>query len=226
MGPLQRDPLSTHSPPGPGGDAAALPRKRHLTVVPLDPDRDRVAPPASVDWAAALLLVAQAQDRDAFGRLFLHFAPRVKGWLVRTGSPEDQAEELAQETMVTVWRKAALFDPAQAAVSTWIFTIARNLRVDASRRHRLDSASPAEFDFDELHDGQEGVGEQLDASRLARQVRDALHRLPPAQAQVLRLSFYDDAPHSRIAAELGIPLGTVKSRVRLAVAQLRRLLAS
>jgi RNA polymerase sigma-70 factor (ECF subfamily) len=196
-----------------------------LTVVPLDPDRAAAPSPASPpDWAGAVAQVAQAQDRDAFAGLFSHFAPRVKGWLVRTGSPEDQAEELAQETMVAVWRKAALFDPAQAAVSTWIFTIARNLRVDATRRQRPESGGPADFAFDELDDGQAGVAEQVDASRLARRVRDALHRLPPAQAQVLRLSFYDDEPHSRIATELGIPLGTVKSRVRLAVAQLRRLL--
>ena len=193
-----------------------------MTVVPLTPDRT-AAPPAG-DWAAALQQVAQAQDRAAFARLFTHFAPRVKSYLVRSGSPEDQAEELAQETMVTVWRKAALFDPAQAAVSTWVFTIARNLRIDAARRRRPDGAGATEFEFDELDGGQASVAEQVDASRLAGRVRDALHRLPPAQAQVLRLSFYDDAPHSRIATELGIPLGTVKSRVRLAVAQLRRLL--
>jgi RNA polymerase sigma-70 factor (ECF subfamily) len=193
-----------------------------LTILPFDPDRAAV-PPAE-DWAAAIDRVANAQDREAFGRLFTHFAPRVKSYLMRTGSNEELAEELAQEALVAVWRKAALFDPEQAAVSTWIFTIARNLRIDAARRHRLDGAGDESFEFDELDNGEQGVDEQLDANRLARRVREAMHQLPPEQAQVLRLSFFDDEPHSRIATELGIPLGTVKSRARLAVAHLRRLL--
>lgn len=210
--------------PAPGLGAAAPSRARsapHLTLVPFD--RDRAAPPAE-DWAAALRQVAEQRDREAFGRLFAHFAPRVKSWLIRTGSADELAEELAQEALVAVWRKAALFDPAQAAVSTWVFTIARNLRIDAARRQRLDGTSDESFDFDALPSDAAGLPEQLDAERLAARVRVALTQLPAEQAQVLRLSYYDDEPHSRIAAELGIPLGTVKSRLRLAVAQLRRLL--
>ncbi|MFK4705081.1 RNA polymerase sigma factor (sigma-70 family) [Roseateles asaccharophilus] len=203
-------------------DAAILPVGAHLSVVPLNPDR--AAAPPDPDWASDLLRVAESQDRAAFGRLFLHFAPRLKSWLMRTGSTDEQAEELAQEALVTVWRKAALFNPAQAAVSTWIFTIARNLRVDAARRRQLDGAGDECFEFDLLAAEQPGSGEQLDATRLAARVREALHQLPPEQAQVLRLSYYDDEPHARIAAELGIPLGTVKSRMRLAVQHLRRLL--
>lgn len=222
MGIPQRDPPASDLAMRPGADPLPAPmRSRRLSVVPIDPDRAAGTP---AEWAEALSRVAQAQDRAAFGRLFAHFAPRLKGWLVRTGSTPDQADELTQETMVTVWRKAALFDPAQAAVSTWIFTIARHLRVDAARRHRIDADGLGDVTFDALDDGQDGVAEQVDARRLAQRVREALHRLPPEQAQVLRLSFYNDEPHARIATELGIPLGTVKSRVRLAVAQLRRLL--
>jgi RNA polymerase sigma-70 factor (ECF subfamily) len=193
-----------------------------LTLVPFSVDR--AAAPVDPDWAAELVRVAESQDRAAFGRLFQHFAPRLKSWLMRTGSSDEQAEELAQEAMVSVWRKAALFNPGQAAVSTWIFTIARNLRVDAARRRQLDGPGEESFEFDLLAAEQPGSGELLDAARLARRVRDALQQLPPEQAQVLRLSFYDDEPHARIAAGLGIPLGTVKSRMRLAVQHLRRLL--
>lgn len=223
MGKLRRDDPPTAAATGPGVVVPfARPRIPRLTIVPFDPDR--AARPPAEDWAAAVRLVADGQDRAAFGRLFAHFAPRVKSYLMRSGSSDEVAEELAQEALVTVWRKAALFDPAQAAVSTWIFTIARNLRIDAARRHRLDGAGDECFEFDSLPDDQPGAAEHLDAARQARRLRVAMDQLPPEQAQVLRLSFYDDEPHARIAAELGIPLGTVKSRVRLAVAHLRRLL--
>lgn len=179
---------------------------------------------AGAEWSRLLRRIAEHQDRDAFSRLFQHFAPRVKSYLIRTGSSDSTAEDLAQEALVTVWRKAALFDPAQAAVSTWIFTIARRLRIDAARRHRLEDCGDESFDFDRLEADQRDVGEHADANRLSRGIRDALCRLPAEQAQVLRLSYYDDEPHARIAAELGLPLGTVKSRIRLAVAQLRKML--
>lgn len=168
--------------------------------------------------------IAERQDREAFARLFGHFAPRVKRYLMQGGSPEPQAEEVTQEALATVWRKAACFDPAQAAVSTWIFTVARNLRIDLLRRRKGYDPSDEAFDFDLLESGQPDAAEELDATRLNERLRGALAQLSPEQQQVLRLSYFDEEPHSRIAAELGIPLGTVKSRVRLAIAQLRRLL--
>lgn len=196
-----------------------------MKIVPLDPDRAPLAPtPSEEDWPALMCLVAERRDRDAFGRLFLHFAPRLKSYLIRTGSSDDAAEDLAQEALVMVWRKAALFDPGQAAVSTWIFTIARRLRIDAARRQRLDVAEDEAVDLDRLEADEAGVEERAEVSRMSRRVRDALGQLPAEQAQVLRLSFYEDEPHARIAAELGLPLGTVKSRIRLAVAHLRRLI--
>ena len=239
MGTLRRDePRSAPAPmPGAGpmsvsstaartpvSTSASAPKARHLKIVPLDPDRSAPPSPPGDDWPALMRRVSEQRDRDAFGRLFSHFAPRVKSYLIRPGSTEGAAEDLAQEALVTVWRKAALFDPAQAAVSTWIFTIARRLRIDAARRHQLDGAGDECFEFDRLEADQPGVAEQADAARLSRRVREALDRLPPEQAQVLRLSFYDDEPHARIAEELGLPLGTVKSRIRLAVAHLRRLI--
>lgn len=204
--------------------AVSAPKARHLKIVPIDPDRSAPPSPPGDDWPALMHRVADLRDREAFGRLFSHFAPRVKSYLIRTGSTDGAAEDLAQDALVMVWRKAALFDPAQAAVSTWIFTIARRLRIDAARRHQLDGAGDECFEFDRLEADQPGVAEHADATRQARRVREALNQLPPEQAQVLRLSFYDDEPHARIAAELGLPLGTVKSRIRLAVAHLRRLI--
>lgn len=221
MGHLKPDQSARNPASEPGW---APPRVRHLKIVPLNPDRDLSVQPPSEDWAALVCRIAERADRDAFGLVFSHFAPRVKSYLIRTGSSDDAAEDLAQEALVTVWRKAALFDPARAAVSTWVFTIARNLRVDALRRHRFDVAGDQSFDFDLLEADQTGVAEHTDATRQARRIRDALDRLPPEQARVLRLSFYDDEPHAHIAAELGLPLGTVKSRIRLAVAHLRKLL--
>lgn len=209
-----------HPPQHPGAARRGR-RAPALTVVPIDPER---RPRPDDDWAALLCEVAERQDREAFARLFAHFAPRIKRHLMQGGSPEVQAEELAQETLVAVWRKAALFDPTQAAVSTWIFTIARNLRVDSLRRRQGIESQDEAFDFDALTADQPSAEEQLHASRLNERLRGALAQLPPEQQQVLRLSYFDEEPHARIATELGIPLGTVKSRVRLAVAQLRRLL--
>ncbi|QPF74510.1 sigma-70 family RNA polymerase sigma factor [Roseateles sp. DAIF2] len=192
-----------------------------MTVVPIDPER--CARPAD-DWAGLICAVAERRDREAFARLFAHFAPRIKRHLMLGGSPEAQAEELAQETLAAVWRKAALFDPARAAASTWIFTIARHLRVDLLRRHQGDERLDEAFDFDGLEADEPAAEERLHATRLNERLRGALAQLPPEQQRVLRLSYFDDESHAHIAAELGIPLGTVKSRMRLAVSQLRRLL--
>jgi RNA polymerase sigma factor (sigma-70 family) len=174
-------------------------------------------------WVRA---VAQG-DRETFGLLFAHFAPRIKSYLMRAGTDDALAEDLAQETMVLVWRKAALFDAAHAGASTWVFTIARNLRVDRFRRQGgAGSLQLDDVDLDGLAHGAPEPAAQLHAQRMERHVQAALRQLPAEQATVLQLSYYEDQPHARIAERLGIPLGTVKSRVRLAVAHLRRLLAA
>ncbi|MCK0208519.1 sigma-70 family RNA polymerase sigma factor [Starkeya koreensis] len=166
--------------------------------------------------------VATERDRQAYARLYSFFAPRVNAFLRRSGLPPGAAEEVAQETMLSVWRKASYFDPARAGASTWIFTIARNQRIDHLRRMRTanvaESAVPVE---DELEPSGEAL--MLCAERESS-VRAALKALSEEQATVVRLSFFSDKPHSEIARELGLPLGTVKSRVRLALGRLRALL--
>jgi len=169
--------------------------------------------------------VAQNRDRAAYGRLFQYFAPRIVGFMERNGVSGTDAEEIAQDTMVTVWRKAELYDPAQAAVSTWIFTIARNLRVDMARRATRQRNGAAAMGEPEIELVESAETQTLAVER-ENKVREALTKLSREQATVLRLSFFSEKPHAEIARELGIPLGTVKSRVRLAMAKIRPLLES
>lgn len=168
------------------------------------------------DW---LLAVARDRDRAAFQALFGHFAPRVKAYLMRLGAPASQAEDLAQEAMLSLWRKAHLFDPAKASAGTWVFTIARNLRIDAIRREKRPELDPADpmLTPDAGPDAEEGLA----AAEREVRLRAALGTLPPDQIRVVELSFFADKPHSQIAAELAIPLGTVKSRLRLAMLRLK-----
>ncbi len=184
--------------------------------------------PSSEDlnrWAQA---VALDGDRQAFAALYKHFAPRVKAYLVRLGTADGLAEELTQEAMVSIWRKADQFDTSRASASTWVFTIARNLRVDHFRRlgNRAPQADGIDGnEADDLPDTQPLPEDQLDIRQQEDGVRKAMKQLSPEQALVLRMSFFEETPHARIATELGIPLGTVKSRLRLAVGHLRRLVA-
>lgn len=166
-----------------------------------------------------ILAIARAQDRAAFARLFGHFGPRVKSYLLRLGADQGQAEDLTQEVMLAVWRKAPGYDPRLAAPSTWIFAIARNRRIDALRadkRAQLDPDDPAlRPEADALPD------RALDSGRWETRLAQALRELPPEQAQMLKLAYYEDRSHGDIAQSLRLPLGTVKSRLRLAVGRLR-----
>lgn len=173
------------------------------------------------DGGGLLSAIAARGDGEAFATLFAHFAPRVKGYLLRLGLPDAQAEELAQETMLTVWRRAEQFDPATNGAAAWIFTIARNLRVDAVRRDRL---APRLDMLAEEPPPPATADAMIQSAQHTEYVRAALAALPPEQAEVVRLSFFDDRPHAEIERALGIPLGTVKSRLRLAMTRLRALL--
>jgi RNA polymerase sigma factor (sigma-70 family) len=200
---------------------SARPAPPYLSIVP---EASRAPPAMSADqWTQHLIAVGRDQDRRAFAALFRHFAPRLKTWLIRTGSDERLAEDLMQDTWINVWRRAAQFDPQRAGVATWIFTIARNLRVDHHRRHSQATTVDLD-DADEPADDSPDLETTMLGQEREARVRAALAQLPEAQRNVLQLSFFEEQPHARICAELGIPLGTVKSRVRLAVAHLRRLL--
>jgi RNA polymerase sigma-70 factor (ECF subfamily) len=187
--------------------------REHLIVVTGGKDL------SEPDWSGCIVAVARTQDKTRFALLFDHFAPRLKGFFLRLGVPAAMAEDLAQDTMLTVWRKAAMFDPARASAATWIFTIARNLRIDTKRRERDPQLLEEFYDAAPQPMPSDAV---LSAEREAR-VRVALEQLPPDQADVVRLSYFEDRPHVEIAAALSIPLGTVKSRIRLAMTRLRGL---
>lgn len=183
-------------------------------------DDTTTASPDREALAALVEAIASSADKSAFASLFRHFAPKIKGYLVKIGTDRGQAEELTQEVMLTVWRKAAQFDRRQASASTWIFTIARNRRIDAVRREKRPELDPA----DPLLVPEEPMApdDRLDALDREARVARAIKTLPPEQADLVREAFYLAKSHSQISEETKIPLGTVKSRLRLAFGRLRK----
>lgn len=163
--------------------------------------------------------VAADRDRLAFADLFAHFAPRLKSYLRRQGAADAVAEDLVQDVMLTVWRRAQQFDRSKASLATWIFTIARNRRIDILRRERRPEIDPN----DPVLTPDPSVPADIDVEREqgAERLRAAIATLPAAQADLLRLAFFEEQSHSDIAARTRLPLGTVKSRIRLAVQKLR-----
>ncbi len=174
------------------------------------------------DPSVWLRLVAVDRDKAALSQLFVMFAPKIKSMMLKLGAHGALAEDLVQETLLTVWRKAHLYSPQRGAPSTWIFTIARNLRIDQIRRQ---SNRPYE-DLEKVELASDTplgsvVAEQ---NQVIARVTKALDLLPIEQREVVHLSFIHDLAHAEIAAKIGIPLGTVKSRLRLAYDRLRPLL--
>ncbi|PTM40025.1 RNA polymerase sigma-70 factor (ECF subfamily) [Bosea sp. 124] len=171
------------------------------------------------DHNALIVAIARSADREAFARLFDHFAPRVKGLLMKAGTSAELAEEVAQETLLAVWRKAAMFDPAKASAGTWIATIARNLRIDIARRETRSRLSQVYEILDE--DGPEQPDAAVSGAERDVRIRAAMTELSPDQYRVVELAFLEGLSHQDVARRLAIPLGTVKSRLRLAMSHLR-----
>lgn len=172
---------------------------------------------ARAEWVAHMTRIRDDQDQQAFAELFQHFAPRVKAFLMKSGADATLAEECAQEVMATLWHKAHMFDPARASVATWIFTIARNRKIDVLRKQRRPEP-------EELTWGPEAEPDQEDTLVLQQEselLRQALKGLPAAQRELIERAYFGDLSHSQIAAETGLPLGTIKSRIRLALERLR-----
>jgi RNA polymerase sigma factor (sigma-70 family) len=168
-----------------------------------------------------LVRVGRHKDRAAFVELFSYYAPRVKSYLLKHGAPEPAAEEIVQNTFVAVWEKASGYDPARAAASTWIFTIARNKRIDALRRDRFIEINS---DSQALASAVSATAEDYADSGEIEKLHSAMAALPEEQARLLRMAFFEDKSHQAISDETRLPLGTVKSRLRLAMDKLRRLL--
>jgi RNA polymerase sigma-70 factor, ECF subfamily len=159
-------------------------------------------------------------DRAAFAALFAKFAPKVKSYLIKLGAPNAAAEDLAQDVMVTLWRRAASFDMAKAKASTWIFVIARNAWIDRLRREKVSLAYARVTEQPEASDD-EAADDAVARGEDEARIRAAMDTLSEEQRQVVRLSFFEDRPHSEIAEHLALPLGTVKSRLRLALTKLK-----
>ena len=164
-----------------------------------------------------LISVRDHRDREAFGRLFDHFAPRLKSMMLRSGLRDGTAEDVVQDVMLAVWHKAGQFDPHRADAAAWVYAIARNRRIDMVRRRPL-----AQLDeMPEIESLEPDATQVLALQQEARHLTEALSRLAPEQAEALRTAYFDDIPHSRISEMTGLPLGTIKSRIRLGLERLR-----
>ena len=170
-------------------------------------------------WDVMLVRVGRDRDKAAFAALFEYFAPRIKSFLLRLGTDMSLCEEIAQEAMIMVWRRAETYNPSQSGASTWIFTIARNKRIDRLRRENRpmpDLADPA-FAPEPVETGEKTIFRQQEEEK----IRHALKNLPDEQAKMIFSAYYEEKSHREIADESGVPLGTVKSRIRLALNRLR-----
>jgi RNA polymerase sigma-70 factor (ECF subfamily) len=169
--------------------------------------------------ADLLQRVAANGDVEAFKALFETYAPRVKSYMLRQGADAATAEELAQETLLAVWRKAGLYSDEKGSATTWIFTIARNLRIDRLRKEV--AWQPLPEDNDEQPSPDPLPDAELSERERGERVRAMLSELPEDQSAVVQLAFVEGLSHSEIAKKLDLPLGTVKSRMRLAYQKIR-----
>ena len=164
-----------------------------------------------------MIAVRDRRDRQAFASLFDHFAPRLKGFIMRSNTPAHQAEEIVQDVMLTVWRKAALFDPHRAPVSAWIYKIARNRQIDIIRKENRPVPEELKLDPQSEPDASQILGVQQEAEQL----KTALAALSDQQKDVIVRAYMGDLTHQEISDQTGLPLGTIKSRIRLGLARLR-----
>lgn len=172
---------------------------------------------------ACLTSIANDKDKDAFRIIFDYFAPRIKSFLMRGGFNEQKSEELTQEVMITVWHKASQFSPEKASASTWIFTIARNKKIDHIRKQKRHEIDPNDPCFVEVNVAQAKMpDETIIEQSEAKTIKDAIETLPKEQAELINVFYFDGKTHNEIADEYGLPLGTVKSRIRLAFDKLKR----
>ncbi|MDK3018591.1 sigma-70 family RNA polymerase sigma factor [Pseudodonghicola flavimaris] len=183
-----------------------------------DEGMDQVPPESFSETTRWLIAVRDRRDRQAFGMLFDHFAPRLKAMLIRGGLRDGSAEDVVQDVMLAVWHKAAQFDPHRAEASAWIYRIARNRQIDLIRRR----PPPAPEDLPEIESGDPDAAQILALDQEGARLRAALSALNPDQSTVLQQAFFEELPHSEISQISGLPLGTIKSRIRLGLDRLRR----
>ncbi|WP_425040256.1 sigma-70 family RNA polymerase sigma factor [Primorskyibacter sp. S187A] len=169
------------------------------------------------EWIEQVIRIRDHRDQSAFAELFAHFAPRVKAFLMRAGADSAMAEECTQEVMATLWQKSHLFDPSRASVSTWVYTIARNKKIDQLRKQRRPEPEELAWGPEEEPDQSDVLALQEESEQLGR----AIAALPEKQRDLIEKAYFGDLSHSEIAEATGLPLGTIKSRIRLALERLR-----
>ena len=175
------------------------------------------------DMAGLVMAIAERRDRSAYGQVFDYFAPRVRSYLLGLKISPEQADDVLQEVMIAVWNKAGSYRPDKAAVSTWIFTIARNKHIDRIRREKHQFYDSLEVEAVETEIAEHDVAdEQVSVMQRKRAVQAALSKLPEDQMTVISMSFLKDMAHAEIATALDLPLGTVKSRIRLGFQRMRQ----
>ncbi|MET0907433.1 MAG: sigma-70 family RNA polymerase sigma factor [Tardiphaga sp.] len=179
--------------------------------------QDPVLPPE--DMSARIVAIAASADMAAFETLFREFSPRIRAYLIKMTRDAQASEDLVQETMLAIWRKAGQYDPSRGPASAWVYTIARNIWIDAWRRQRRPAFDPDDPALSA--EPEPDAPRQMETQQSREAVRRAMERLPAEQIDIIRLSFFEEASHSTIAARLGLPIGTVKSRIRLAFGRLR-----
>lgn len=172
------------------------------------------APSEQTIW---MIAVRDKRDKQAFGRLFDYFAPRLKGMICKSGVSPAQAEDIVQEVLIAVWRKAHLFDPERAQVSAWVYQIARNRQIDLIRKERKPIPEELKQPDETQEDAAQVVALEQETSRL----REALARLKPAQREMVEKAYLGELSHTDIRKQTGLPLGTIKSRIRLGLERLR-----
>lgn len=190
--------------------AAARGEMREQTVTVVEQNTE-------AHWVARITAVAKDEDQAAFAELFRHFAPRVKAFLIKSGADNSLAEECMQDVMAAIWQKAHLYDPSRASVATWIFTIARNRKIDLLRRYARPEPEDLPWGPEAQPDQADVIALQEDSAKLA----EAIRQLPEKQRSLIERAYFGDLTHSEIASETGLPLGTIKSRIRLGLERLR-----
>ena len=173
------------------------------------------------DLTLCVELIGKNQDKLAFNSIFKYFAPRLKSFLVKAGSTDTQAEEVIQEVMIAVWTKSSTYDSNKSSVSTWIYTIARNKRIDKIRKEKRHYLSESDEGLEIPVDSTQE--KEIFTAQVSNSLKKYMSNLPEEQSKLLKLSYFYNKTHADISAELKIPLGTVKSRIRLALTKMRHL---
>ena len=173
------------------------------------------------DLTLCVELIGRNQDKIAFNSIFRYFAPRLKSFLVKAGSTDSQAEEVIQEVMIAVWTKSSTYDSSKSSVSTWIYTIARNKRIDKIRKEKRHYLSESDEGLEIPVDSTQE--KEIFSAQVSSSLKKYMENLPEEQSKLLKLSYFYNKTHADISTELKIPLGTVKSRIRLALTKMRHL---